>query len=218
MSVLKYRMTTLLLISCLVSVSLCHAVSQSLESNSIKLPASLHFSDVEFRISGTSNVRDWKIVSDSLGGTISFGPALTNPGDSSDNPGKWINTVYLYIPKHSLDSGNNIMNQTMNKSLKSEAYPNLEYRMSGVQDMLVENGSAERNFIVTGVLGAAGAEYEVTHMVTLHQLSGKQYQIFGDFDLNMTDFDIEPPTFMRGTLTTTDAIRVDYSFTIILSD
>ena len=209
-----FRKVTILLIWCLMSVSLCYAGTQSLDRNNSESPSSLHFSDVEFRISGTSNVRDWDIVSDSMGGVVRFGPAFTHPDESSDNSGQWLEEVYLYIPNHSLDSGNSIMNQTMNKSLESETYANLEYRMIDVEDMPAGNSSREKSFIVNGVVSAAGSEYELRHKVYVRQLSEETFRIFGDFDMNMTDLDIEPPTFMRGALTTADAVRVDYNFTV----
>ncbi len=209
-----FRKVTLLLILCVMSFSLSFAHNSSLDLNSSNSTSSLHFSNVEFRISGTSNVRDWDIVSDTLGGIISFGPAFTNPHDNYDNPSGWLEQVLLYIPNHSLESGNTIMNQTMNKSLKSETHDILEYKMSHVEEILAVNDTTMRSFLVNGVVGAAGALNELTHKVHVRQLSEESFQIFGDFSMKMTDLDIEPPTFMRGALTTAVAITVDYKFTI----
>lgn len=214
MSNMYFRKVMLLLISCVVSVSLCYAHNSGLDLNSSNSPSSLHFSDVEFRISGTSNVRDWKVVSDSMGGTIRFGPAFTDPDENSANPGNWIEEVYLYIPNHSLDSGNAVMNQTMNNSLKSETYDKLEYRMVNIEDMSASNSYDERSFVVNGVVSAAGSEHELKHEVLVLLVSEDTFRISGSFDLNMTDLDIAPPTFMRGALTTTDAVKVDYNFTV----
>ncbi len=215
-----FRIVAYYLISLLMSVSLCYADGQNLDldQTSSEPPPTLQFSNVEFRITGTSNVRDWDIVSDTMGGIIRFGSAFTHPEENSGNPGAWIEEVFLYIPNHSLDSGNPIMNQTMNNSLESESYPNLEYRMSDVEDMSAGSSSDELSFIVNGVLGAAGAEYELTHEVFVHQISEKTFRIFGDFEMNMTDLDIEPPTFMRGALKTTDAVEVNYNLTVTLED
>jgi len=222
---MRFRIVTFLLIFCMISASLSYADSQGLDWSNTESPSPsssssplFHFSDVEFRISGTSNVRDWDIVSDTLGGIIRLGPAYTQPDENSGNPAQWIEEVYLYIPNHSLESGIRMMNQTMNQSLESETYAKLEYRMTNIVDMLADSGSEEQGFIVNGVVGAAGSEYELEHEVYVRQLSGETFRIFGDFEMNMTDLGIEPPTFMRGALTTTDAVRVDYNFTVTFED
>lgn len=181
-------------------------------------PALSVFEEVSFVISGTSNVRDWEIHSDTMSGIIVPGhtfshAAGTEPDLSGTNPkSAWFDEVSLSIPAKTLDSGIGLMNQTMHTHLKSEEYPTISYRLVDVEEVTHSDEPGQITVMVIGIASAAGGENEVRHEVTLDFSDPDKLLISGEIPMLMTDFGIEPPTFMRGALKTDDAMMITFRF------
>ncbi len=169
----------------------------------------LSIREVTFSISGTSNVRDWEVSTETMTGTIRIGPGFGKFDAEQNNTEQWFEEITLSIPNETLDSGISVMNSTMHDHLMSEEYPEIGYRLLDIESVQSGNYPAERKLILNGIVTAAGTDHNITHDVALRQ-EGNEFIVSGELDLKITDFDIKPPTFMRGALKTADEMTVSY--------
>ncbi|MDI6401305.1 YceI family protein [Balneolaceae bacterium ANBcel3] len=188
-----------------------HANSLALEEDTI----TFSIQEVSFMISGTSNVRDWEIETDAMKGTITGGPAFSDPEAYMEHPEAWFNQVELTISNKTLDSGISAMNSTMHQTLNSEEHPQLTYVLDEVEYVWGDAEPMELTFLVHGTATAAGNEHRFSEEIIIKKLGENRYEVSSEMKLNMTDFDIEPPTFMRGALQTGDAMNI--AFRIVLT-
>lgn len=180
------------------------------------------FMDLTFVISGTSNVRDWDINADVLNGIIQPGALFANLAGSEgfenmpDGEGAWFKEVTLSIPADHLDSGIAVMNQTMHKHLRSEEYPELGYRLVDVESISRDLETGKILVKAKGRASAAGEEHELVHEVWIDLSTPPLIRVSGELDVTFSDFRIEPPTFMRGALTTGNAMKISFGFIYVL--
>lgn len=188
------------------------------DENSNPVP---RFTDVTFVISGTSNVRDWDINSEVLNGVIQPGSlfaslAASDPVESVlEGEGAWFEEVALSIPTDHLDSGIAVMNQTMHKHLRSEEYPELSYRLMDVESVSRDAETGKILVKAKGLASAAGEEHELVHEVWIDYSTPPLIRVSGELDVTFSDFKIEPPTFMRGALTTGNVMKISFAFAYI---
>ncbi len=170
--------------------------------------------DADFSISGTSNVRDWEIKSETLTGVIRTGNAFLQTGEDGHAPENWFEEVSLTIPANSLDSGINTMNNTMHETLDSDENPEITYYLESVES--VRNGDGEQEYVlrIHGRAQAAGSYHQMTHEVIVVRENPQVFQVTGEFEVRFSDFEMEPPSFMRGALKTGDEIEVRFRFTM----
>ena len=177
-------------------------------------------------ISGTSSIRDWVVVTNAISVAKwngSFEMLFSqNPEDITDFNGIFAGSEFR-LPVERFDSGVRIMNQTMMEHLNSENHPEISYTISHIREVVILEGNEECfQMAVTGSVEAAGVAYEMDHDVTLcmHQPSVSEeaerakIRVFGEFEVLMTSFEIDPPTFMGGSLKTGDLVKV--AFEIVL--
>ena len=173
---------------------------------------SLRITSVEFKISGTSNVRDWDIETDEIRGVIIPGPGffVSETEDSS----QWFEQVALTITNQTLDSGISAMTGAMHGYLKTEEYPEIHYRLEEI--LSVENAELPGaiKVRVRAVTQAAGNDHTLEHDVLVSPNGDNSYEISGILDLQFTDFEIDPPTFMRGALRTGNDMTVTYKLIV----
>ena len=94
-------------------------------------------------------------------------------------------------------------------ALKYETNPNIEYRFVSVGS-LKPSGNHTYTATLNGTLTIAGKSKSVPIDVTI-SVSENQLAIKGAKPLKMTDFDVEPPTALLGTLKTGDDIVIDFN-------
>ncbi len=179
--------------------------------------------DFSLSISGSSNVRDWDADAERVRENIAFGPSLVewlrgeavnidemDPADFEQM--KWLDTVRLSVRAESMDSGISALNSTMYEHLDTENHPTIIYSISEVMDMEPGEEPDQLILYVVGTTRAAGEDNSVEHQVLLTRAEGGSVMVSGDVEMKITDFNIEPPTFMRGALVTDDVFTVHFDF------
>lgn len=190
-----------------------HPVSaeQRLETDQTE---SLRISSVEFKISGTSNVRDWDIETDEIHGVIIPGPGFF--ASESEDPSQWFEQVALTITNQTLDSGISAMTGAMHGYLKTEEHPEIHYTLEEILGVENAEKPGAKKVRVRAVAQAAGNDHTLEHDVLVIPNDNGSYEISGMLDLKFSDFEIDPPTFMRGALRTANDMKVAYK--LIVSD
>jgi hypothetical protein len=174
-------------------------------------------------ITGSSNVRDWEAVSETVRGTVIAGPAmlawLAGPDEEGDSSySEWFERVSLSVAVNSLESGISALNNTMYETLLHEDHPRIMYRLTEVNDVRQGTDSNEIMLSVSGVARAAGSDHPVEHELSITRLSADSFTVSGEIEMLITHFQIDPPTFMRGALVTEDEVTVAYRLQLRASD
>ena len=155
-----------------------------------------------FTIKGTSSLHDWEMVSKTFDGTISI--------TYSDAENFEINEISINIGVTTLDSDNRIMNKKTYDALKSDDHPNIYYKFTSVKSMKsIGNNTFE--VMLNGTLKIAGKSKSVDILVTLIMENNKISSIKGAKPLKMSDFDVEPPTALLGTIKTGNDITIEFN-------
>ncbi len=145
-------------------------------------------------ILGTSSLHDWEsnVSSYSIKGTI---------GENQ------ITDLVASFNVASIKSGKSIMDSKTQDALKSEKYPNIIFKANTLK---MVNGSVSGQ----GTLTIAGNSQPIQFNATSKQMPNGNLLVSGKTQLKMTDYGIEPPTAMFGTLTTGDEVTVSYEIFI----
>lgn len=123
--------------------------------------------------------------------------------------------VRLKIPVKSFDCQHSRMNRDMYEALKSDVHEYILFRFEDA-DPLDNNGSVPealfddgyQPFRIHGVLTVAGVDRNVTLLVRGRTEEDGRYRIKGHKEISMHDFDVEPPTALRGLIRAHDDLTV----------
>lgn len=141
-------------------------------------------------ILGTSSLHDWESSVESY----------TIDGNIESNQ---ITNLEATFNVESIKSGKSIMDSKAQDALNAEKYPNIVFKAPA---LTISNGKVTGQ----GTLMIAGKTKSIQFMATSSQISNRDMLVKGSTKIKMTDFDIEPPTAMFGTLTTGDEVTVNY--------
>lgn len=158
-------------------------------------------SDFSLKINGTSNVHDWVSTAKEVMGTADI--SFSESGEMK------IEACKIIIPVNSIKSTKgSIMDNKTRKALKSKDFPNIEYSLKIFNDIVFNGKEFTANTI--GKLKIAGESQWIDMEVKGKMLNNRNVEISGSKALKMTDFGIDPPTALMGTMTTGDDITVEF--------
>ncbi len=164
-------------------------------------------SGYDFRIDGDSNVRSWGADAEKVEGRL----ILTDINEVSLvnlNPDNF-KEMSLTIHVESLDSGSRGLTRNMKSYLKEDDHPLITFNLKEITGIEMQNGSALITAI--GMINAAGQNKEVTMNVIATVNDNGSLNFRGEHDLLMTDFGIDPPTAVMGTVRARDEVVISYN-------
>ncbi len=173
-------------------------------------------SDIEFTldsghemlIDGTSNVRDWDADVNTVNAT--FVLSMFDLSDLTSLTADHFKTMELSIPVEDIESDSGRLTRNLQDYLEVDDHPLITFKMNGIESVSVDGDSAK--ITANGVINAAGVDHETTMNVTATVNNGK-VTFSGTQELLMTDFGIDPPTAMLGSIRARDEISIIYSLT-----
>lgn len=155
--------------------------------------------ETEFRITGTSSLHDWEITTDKASGSSSM---HLNGNQITD-----VSSLQFTIPAKSFKSGKKAMDENTYKALKASEFPNIKFSISNVK--IAQKEGNEASFSGNGNLTVAGVS-QVVQIDATGRVDGGKIYFEGKKDLKLTDFNIDPPTAMLGTIKTGNEITIHY--------
>jgi|SRR4051812_38320225 polyisoprenoid-binding protein YceI len=164
-----------------------------------------HASYTKVEIAGTSTLHDWDMASEKANCDIAFnfdGVNLTG-----------LSSLSFTVDAGSLKSHHSGMDKNAYKALNTEKYPNITFYSSYAN---IKSGS-NNTYIISakGKLTISGVAREVwlagTTMVNPADLS---IQTVGTVKIKMSEYNVEPPSFMFGAMKTGDEITVKFNITL----
>lgn len=173
-------------------------------------------SDIEFTldsghemlIDGTSNVRDWDADVNTVNAT--FVLSMFDLSDLTSLTADHFKTMELSIPVEDIESDSGRLTRNLQDYLEVDDHSLITFKMNGIESVSVDGDSAK--ITANGVINAAGVDHETTMNVTATVNNGK-VTFSGIQELLMTDFGIDPPTAMLGSIRARDEISIIYSLT-----
>jgi polyisoprenoid-binding protein YceI len=140
-------------------------------------------------VSGTSTVRSWRCESTQVSGTAEA--ASTELAQVGSARGE------ITIPVSTLDCRNGTMNGHMRTALKAQQNPSIRFRATSVR--VTPSGPTQGAVAMTGQLTIGGQSREVTINGTAVR-EGTNLRVRGTEQVTMTDYGIQPPRLMAGTM------------------
>lgn len=160
---------------------------------------SFTLTESEIRITGTSTLHDWEITSNAATGEAEI--------DEGKSHIQEIKALKVTIPSESLKSGTKSMDKNTYAALKTETHKNIVFVLRKVDNLNTSNGetvvSARGDLTIAGVTRAIQVKAR-------GYVKNQKIQFEGSYPLKMTDYNIDPPTAVMGTIKTGNDITVHY--------
>ena len=150
-------------------------------------------------VEGTSSTRSYRCESPRIEGT-----AQATTTDLTQL--RSIPRAELTIPVAALDCRNGTMNGHMRRALKADQHANIRFQATSVALTPGATGSAAR---MTGTLTIAGETRPATLQGQVVEDNG-QLRVRGTYNLTMTDFGVQPPSLMMGTMKVHPPVTIGY--------
>jgi len=149
---------------------------------------------------GTSTLHDWESDVEEINGEANI---ETSSGQLQDIP-----KMNLQFTVESIKSGKSRMDRITYEALKSEEHPQITYK---ILDVVSINGN---RVTASGNLSIAGYKKEVMVKGMLMN-GGNEIQIKGNHMIDMTEFQIDPPTAMLGAIKVGKDVEFKFDITLI---
>lgn len=166
----------------------------STRSQTYKLDASAS----TFTITGTSTLHDWEIVARSISGDAEI--------EISEDEMVTVKNLKLIVGVDGLDSGKSAMDKNTVKALNGEEYPVIRFTLSepamSMQDEMIS---------ATGTLEIAGQKQTIEVKGKTMPFYLEEARFEGKYKMKMTDFGVEPPKALMGTIKTGDDITIHFN-------
>ncbi len=171
------------------------------------LPAS------KLTIDGTSTFHKFTINATELDGYLVMNGTKSNGNFKADLEN--VGTLNVVVPVKKLNSGENSMNENMDKALKAEENPDITFALKNiaVSNEKTSAGDALKIY-ANGILTIAGVSKEINMTVESSKTQDGLLHFTGEQSLKMTDYGVKPPTMFFGTVTVGDAVTVHFDLTL----
>ncbi|MBO6880473.1 YceI family protein [Winogradskyella sp.] len=147
-------------------------------------------------VHGTSSLHDWHVDAETQNGKIT----VSNLDDLE------LNALSFSVESESLKSGKSGMDKNTYKALNTDEYKTITFKMSSVKSLeLVSDNNYKVSVI--GDMTISGVTKSITIDLTL-KLKDNKIWIEGEKSIKMTDYGIEPPKALLGTIKTGDDIKI----------
>ncbi len=161
-------------------------------------------SECSIKINGTSTLHDWTSTATEVTGTAQL--------DATDQTLNAIKALTVRIKSEGIISEKGrIMDGKTHKALAADDHKYITYTLTKAE--IAQQNDQKVTLRATGTLTIAGKANTINMDVTGVKKNGA-IQFTGSKALKMTDFGIDPPTAMLGTLKTGDDITIDFSLTL----
>ncbi|MDI1255477.1 MAG: YceI family protein [Flavobacterium sp.] len=159
-------------------------------------------SDNRITLSGTSTFHDWTMKTKTFSGQAQFNLL---PGNDITS----ITELDLSIPVINLKSNKKALNKNAWKALKASEFKTISYKLISAKIIGQEN---YRTKITTvGNLSIAGVTKQVNIDIYCMANKGGSITCTAKYRIKMSDYNVDPPYFMQGLMSTSEMVDLDIS-------
>ncbi|MFT7233140.1 MAG: hypothetical protein ACI8TA_002363 [Cyclobacteriaceae bacterium] len=158
--------------------------------------------DIDIKLSGTSTMHDWEMDALFTTGEAYF---IFKSGSEIDLIS--IKSLSFALQVADLKSDSEGLNKNAYEALKSIEFKGIRYNLTSSTISIEKGGYLIKS---NGNLTIAGVTKEI--LMDVHCESNEKGTVTsrGSYRLNMSDYDVKPPSFMWGAMKTGDAITLDF--------
>lgn len=158
---------------------------------------------LDIRLKGTSNLHDWEMKAIAGASTVSF---VANAGGEITSLSK----MSFTLPAKNLKSGHTVMDNNTYKALNTSANPNISFVLTTATVKALGGNSYQLNCL--GNMSIAGTVKQTNLEATAkYNPADKSFVITGVKKMKMTDYNVNPPKALLGTIKTGDEISISYN-------
>lgn len=150
-------------------------------------------SATELKVQGTSTLHDWEMVTNKATGEA----IIKLNGNRLES----ISGLLITFPVNSLKSGKGAMDDIAHETLKAKNNPEIRFELDEVKQITADVVKA------TGKLTIAGTTRPVIMEVN-YTVNGNAITFTGTRGIKFTDFKVDPPKAMFGTIKTGDDLQL----------
>ena len=156
--------------------------------------------DVKLKLYGTSTLHDWEMDATRANGEsqLIF---------STENELSSVKSLTFILEVKNLKSDNSSLDKNAYKALKADKYKTISYKLTAATKSPEKGGYLLKT---RGKLTIAGTTRDVAMDIHLVTNENNTITYKGSYQLNMTDYGVEPPSFMLGAMKTGDALKLDF--------
>ena len=164
--------------------------------------------DSKMMIEGTSTIHDWECDVQEINLDITMDTTALS-GDTTSSP---VKSLSLSVPVEKIESGKGGMNKKIYGALKKDKHPNIMFNLTNTELTNVTDSNMQLN--VTGMLNIAGVEKEVSFPVEGTMQEDGSYKFTGEYELNMKDYEVDPPSAVFGTIKSGEMVTITFDFIV----
>lgn len=146
---------------------------------------------------GTSNLHDWEIKAESQQGNLVL---------NSDND---IKSLQISIEAESLKSGKSGMDKNTYKALNTKSYKTIEFKYTKTTSIDKKDDNSYK-LTIQGDLKVNGVTKNISMTIDV-QVTNNNVTLTGKKTIKMTEFEVEPPTALLGTIKTGDEVTISFN-------
>lgn len=167
--------------------------------------------ETKMTVSGTSTLHDWTSEVNEVKGFIAVENSFS--GDGKVEKGEKIDEVNIIVPVESIISprGATMDKKTYN-ALKSDEHPEIKFELKNNEVVLVDGDGFTVN--ASGDLTIAGVTRQVSFPVEGKIVDASKMLFSGAYKLNMTEYDMEPPSAMFGQIVTGEEVEIKFDLVV----
>lgn len=148
---------------------------------------------------GTSSLHDWHITTENQNGKIVFKDINTSD----------IEKLAISVKAESLKSGKKAMDKNTYKALNADDYKTINFQLIKL-DNVVKKSDGKFTVKAIGDLTITGVKKRISLNFDIDVSVAKSIILTGEKTMKMTDFSIDPPKALFGTITTGDEITIKF--------
>jgi len=148
-------------------------------------------------ISGTSTLHEWTMTSEE-------GKCQANFELNADGTPAKLNSLTVSVRSESLKSGHPAMDKNTYSSLNTDDFKTIKFELASATIVGAK-------IQCVGNLNVAGVTKPISFDAMIKVMPNRTLLCSGTKKLKMSDYGIEPPSFMFGTVTTGDEITISFN-------
>lgn len=156
------------------------------------------------KIEGTSTLHSWDVVAREFSVSFSIPEMWLQEVDNWN--GSDVNELEVIVPIEHMDGGRSRMNRDLKEALRSDENPEIRFIWS---EMEFESGDDNGKIAnVKGSLSVAGVTRDIEISADMKLVDQSRLESRGSVEINMKDYDINPPRALLGTIRTGEIIEI----------
>ena len=152
--------------------------------------------DQQFTVAGTSSIHDWEMIAKE--GTTGSAELILENGKLSK-----ITSLKVEMPVKSLKSGKGSMDKNAYEALNAAKHPSIKFEMTEFLGITGTKIKAKGNLTIAG-------KSQIILMEVTYSISGNIVRFKGSHPVLFSDFNVDAPTAVFGTIKTGDELTLSF--------